>query len=50
MLIATRSKENIKSIKAQLNNEFEMKDVGADKKILGIEIPRDRVFGRLSLS
>ena len=50
MLIATRSKENIRSVKAQLNNEFEMKDLGAGKKILGIEILRDRVAGRLSPS
>ena len=50
MLIATKSKEEIRTVKAQLNNEFEMKDLGAAKKILGLEIVRDRVVGRLSLS
>ena len=50
MLIAAKSKEETKTVKAQFNNEFEMKDLGAAKKILGIEIMRDRVAGRLSLS
>ena len=50
MLIAAKSKEEIRTVKAQLNNEFEMKDLGATKKILGMEILRDRVVGRLSLS
>ena len=50
MLIAAKSKEEIRIVKAQLNNEFEMKGLGASKKILGMEILRDRVAGRLSLS
>ena len=50
MLIAIKSKEEIRTIKAQLNNEFEMKDLGAAMKILGMEILRDRVARRLSLS
>ena len=50
MLITTKSKEQIRTVKAQLNNEFEIKDLGAAKKILGMEILRDRVAGRLSLS
>ena len=50
MLIAAKSKEEIRTVKAQLNNEFEMKDLGAAKKILGMEILRNRVAGRLSLS
>ena len=41
MLITTRSKENIRSVKAKLNNKFEMKDLGVAKKIIGIEIMRD---------
>ena len=49
MLIAAKRKEEI-TIKAQLNNEFEIKDLRAAKKILGMEILRDRVAGRLSLS
>ena len=50
MLIAAKSKEKIRTVKAQFNNEFEMKDLGAAKKILGMEILRDRLAGRLSLS
>ena len=50
MLIAAKSKEEIRTVKAQLNNEFEMKDMGAAKKILGIEILRDKVARILSLS
>ena len=49
MIIATKSKEEIRTVKAQLNNEFEMEDLGVAKKILGMEIMRDRVAGRLSL-
>ena len=43
MLITTKSKEEIRTIKAHLNNEVEMKDLGAAKKILGMEIMRDSV-------
>ena len=50
LLIVAKSKEEIRIVKAQLNNEFEMKDLGVAKKILGMEILRDRVAGRLSLS
>ena len=50
MLIAAKSKEEIRTVKAKLNTEFEMKDLGAAKKILGMEILRDRVAERLSLS
>ena len=50
MLIAAKSKEEIRTVKVQLNNEFEMKNRGAAKKILRMEIMRDRVAGRLSLS
>ena len=49
MLIATKSKEEIRIVKAHLNNEFEMKDLGAAKKILGMEIMRDRVAGVINL-
>jgi hypothetical protein len=38
MLIAIKSKKEITTLKARLNSEFEMKDLGAAKKILGIEI------------
>ena len=50
MLIVVKSKEEMKTVKTQLNNEFEMKDLGAAKKILRMEILRHRVEGRLSLS
>ena len=50
MLIILKNKENIRNVKAQLNNKFEMKNLGASKKILEIEILRDRVVGRLFLS
>ena len=43
MLIAAKSKEEIRIVKTQLNNEFEMKNLGVAKKILGMEILRDRV-------
>ena len=48
MLITTKSKEKIRTIKAKLNNESEMKDVEAAKKILGMKIMRNRVARRLS--
>jgi hypothetical protein len=50
MLIAPNDKSEIASLKAQLNLEFEMKDLGAAKKILGVEIIRDRKAGMLYLS
>jgi hypothetical protein len=34
MLIVAKSKKEITTLKAQLSNEFEMKDLGAAKKIL----------------
>jgi ATP-binding cassette subfamily B (MDR/TAP) protein 1 len=36
-------------LKAQLSKEFEMKDLGAAKKILGIKIIRDRKSSKLYL-
>nr|XP_027086614.1 uncharacterized protein LOC113708350 [Coffea arabica] len=35
---------------SQLNSEFEMKDLGAAKKILGMDINRDRGVGKLFLT
>ena len=40
MLIAARDKYVINKFKAQLSNEFTMKDLGPDKKILGMEITK----------
>ncbi|KAE8661751.1 hypothetical protein F3Y22_tig00113724pilonHSYRG00184 [Hibiscus syriacus] len=50
MLIASRSQTEIAKLKTQLNREFEMKDLGEAKKILGMEISRDKKLGRLCLS
>ena len=50
MLIAAKSKTDIDALKAMLNSEFEMKDLGAAKKILGMEIWRDRNAGLLYVS
>lgn len=50
MLIAAKDKADIAKLKAQLNSEFEMKDLGAAKKILGMEISKDRHSGKLYLS
>ena len=38
MLIASKSKVEIDRLKAQLRTEFEMKDLGKAKKILGMQI------------
>ena len=37
MLIASRNQEEICRLKAQLSKEFEMKDLGEAKKILGMK-------------
>jgi hypothetical protein len=50
MLIAAKSKIDIANLKAQLSSEFEMKDLGGAKKILGMEITRDRKSGLLFLN
>ncbi|GKV28505.1 hypothetical protein SLEP1_g37549 [Rubroshorea leprosula] len=50
MLIAAKSMLIIDDLKKQLNGEFEMKDLGAAKKILGMEIHRDCKGGKLFLS
>ncbi|KAG8501467.1 hypothetical protein CXB51_003773 [Gossypium anomalum] len=50
MLIATKDKGEIRKVKAQLSEEFEMKDLGPAKKILRMEILRDRKASKLYLS
>ncbi len=50
MLIAAKNKAEINRLKEVLSSEFEMKDLGAAKKILGMEIWRDRKAGRLYVS
>ena len=49
MLITSRNTSAIRKLKKELSSEFEMKDLGEAKKILGMEIERDRVKGRLKL-
>jgi len=50
MLIAARNKTHVQKFKAQLKKKFDMKDLGEAKKILGMEITRDRGTDRLWLS
>ncbi|KAG9458815.1 hypothetical protein H6P81_003323 [Aristolochia fimbriata] len=50
MLIAAKSEVEIDRLKAQFNKEFEMKDLGEAKKILGMEISRNRERGKLWIS
>ncbi|KAG8503781.1 hypothetical protein CXB51_001898 [Gossypium anomalum] len=49
MLIAAKDKREIRKVKAQLSEEFDMKDLGPAKKILGMEILRDRKTSKLYL-
>ena len=50
MLIAAKDLEAIQHLKKELSLKFEMKDLGAAKRILGMEIVRDRAAGELWLS
>lgn len=50
MLIACRDMSRITELKVELSREFDMKDLGAAQKILGMEIRRDRKVGKLWLS
>ena len=50
MLIASGSLKDIQELKQQLNSEFEMKDLGKAKRILGMEIIRDTKNKRLFLT
>jgi len=42
MLISFKSRSAIDKLKKQLSFEFEIKDLGETKKILGMKIERDR--------
>ena len=42
MLIAAKSIVKVNKLKVLLSREFDIKDLGASKKILGMEISRDR--------
>jgi hypothetical protein len=50
MLVTSKSMVEINRLKAQLARAFDMKDLGAAKQILGMEIHRDRKNGKLWLS
>ena len=50
MLIATKSMCEVDRLKALLCKEFDMKDLGTTKKILGMEICRDRDSRKLWIS
>jgi len=50
MLIACKIREEIEDLKKILSSEFDMKNLGIAKKILGVEIERDRAAGLMFLS
>ncbi|KAL9274268.1 Retrovirus-related Pol polyprotein from transposon TNT 1-94-like protein [Drosera capensis] len=50
MLVAGSDMDEINRLKEQLSEEFEMKDLGASKQILGMSINRNRAEGFLILS
>ncbi|KAL1200962.1 Retrovirus-related Pol polyprotein from transposon TNT 1-94 [Cardamine amara subsp. amara] len=50
MLIASKDMKEIQIVKDLLSNRFEMKDLGAARRILGMDIERDRKGGVLTLS
>src|SRR5436189_1331285 len=50
MLIAAKEMSRINLLKKQLNDEFEMKKLGAAQSILGMDIIRDRKAGKVKLS
>ena len=50
MLIVSKSQIEIDKLMTHLSKEFEMKDLGEAKKILGMEISKDRMRGKLCLT
>jgi len=50
MLLASKSIDEINRLKTQMARTFDMKDLGAVRQILGMEIFRDRSNGKLWLS
>lgn len=50
MLISSKYMVKIEKLKDQLSNKFDMKYLGEVKRILGMEIIRDRGKGRVHLS
>ena len=49
MLIISQSKSKIAELKVFLNSEFDMKDLGNARKILGMMIDRDRIRNKLKV-
>jgi hypothetical protein len=50
ILITGKSSLAIDEAKAMLRSEFEMKDLGAARRLLGMDICHDRSWGRLWFS
>ena len=50
MLIAGKNKDELSKLKKNLNQTFDMKDLGNAKHILGMRITRDRSNGCIYLS
>ena len=50
MLIASANMQDIRELKEELSKSFSMKDLGAAKRILGMQISRDRKKKTLTLS
>jgi len=50
MLITSKSRSAIDKLKKELSFEFEMKDLGEAKKVLGMEIERDQKSGKVRLT
>src|ERR1051325_12033626 len=47
ILIASNNVEEVMRVKAELNKEFEMKDLRAASRILGIDIRKDRKLSKV---
>lgn len=50
MLISSKDMNDLQRLKKLLKIEFEMKDLGITKKIIRMDIKRDRAKGILTLS
>ena len=50
ILITSKSISAIDTLKRDLSSEFEMKDLGEVKKVLGMKIEQDRRSGKVSLT
>jgi len=50
IFITSKSRYAIDKLKKDLSFEFKMKDIGETKKVLGMEIERDRRSGKVSFT